>query len=166
MNRALTVTVLLATMACAPSREPAPPGPETLMGLTLTALDRGDFDEAAGHARLLPVGDTTPAGRRALLLRALVGLDPRNGARAPNQAADAAARYTAAAPDPLDAALGRLLYSIALDLGADPSVGASATTAELPRLSTPTIASRLTDLERVVKNLRGELERIQATLKS
>lgn len=166
MNRALTVTVLLATMGCVPQRESTPPSPETLMGMTLAALELGDLGAAARHARELPMDDSTPAGRRALLLRALVGLDPRNPGRAPNQAADAAARYTAGSPDPLDAALGRLLYGIALDLGADPAIGAKSTADDLPKLTGPTVASRLSELERVVKDLKGELARIQATLKS
>jgi hypothetical protein len=37
---------------------------------------------------------------------------------------------------------------------------------ELPRLTGPTLASRLEELELSVKQLRGELARIQATLKS
>lgn len=165
MKRVLAVTVLLATMGCLPPREPSPPSPETLVGMTLAALELGDVGAAAQHARALPAEDTSPSGRRALLLRAVVGLDPRNPVRAPNQAADAAARYTATAPDPLDAALGRFLYGMALDLGAAP-VGGMTKETELPRLKGPTLASRLEELELSVKQLRGELARIQATLKS
>lgn len=165
MRRASTCIALLALAACVPVREPAP-SPESLMTLTLTALERGDLDAAARHARALPVDDTSARGRHALLLRALVGLDPRNRVRAPNQAADAAARYAATASDPLDAALGRLLYGLSVDLGAAPSGGGVVAGGELPRLTGPTVAGRLEELERVVKELRTELARIQATLKS
>jgi len=165
MTRALLCMVALAATGCVPPREPAP-SPESRMTLTLAALERGDLDAAARHARALPDDDTSAPGRRALLLRALVGLDPRNPVRAPNQAAHAAARYTASAPDPLDAALGRLLYGLAIDLGATPTGGAMVADGDLPRLSGPTVAGRLEALERVVKELRSELARIQATLKS
>lgn len=166
MTRLLTyVMVAVALAGCVPAPDSSP-SPETLMVRTLEALDRGDLDAAARHARALPVDDTSPAGRRALLLRALVGLDPRAPARAPNQAADAAARYAASAPDALDAALGRLLYSLAIDLGAEPMGSAPAGRGDLPQLRGPTVAARLAELERVVKELRTELARIQATLKS
>jgi hypothetical protein len=164
MRRVLACGALVALAACVPPREPAAPNPETLMALTVDALERGDLDAAARHARSLPTTDTSVRGRQALLLRALVGLDPRNRVRAPNQAADAAARYATSARDPLDAALGRLLYGLAVDLGAVPT-GATAA-GELPRLPNPTLAARIEELERVVRELRGELARIQATLKS
>jgi hypothetical protein len=166
MRHLLTCIVLLTLVGCVPRRESATPSPETLMALTLDALERGDLNAAARHARSLPTTNTSPRGRQALLLRALVGLDPRNPVRAPNQAAHAAARYAASAPDPLDAALGRLLYSLAVDLGAVPTGGGGTAGAELPRLRSPTVAARLEELERVVRELRGELARIQATLKS
>jgi len=159
------VMVSLALAGCVPAPESSP-SPETLMARTLEALDRGDLDAAAQHARALPDDDTSRAGRRALLLRALVGLDPRVPARAPNQAAAAAARYAATAPDALDAALGRLLYSLAIDLGAKPMGGGPAGRGDLPQLRGPTVAARLAELERVVKELRTELARIQATLRS
>jgi hypothetical protein len=166
MTRVLTGLGLLAVLGCAPHGRSAAPGPETVMALTLDALERGDLNAAARHARSLPTADTSPRGRQALLLRALVGLDPRNPVRAPNQAADAAARYAASARDPVDAALGRLLYGIAVDLGAVPTEGGATSGGALPRLRQPTMAARLQELERVVKELRGELARIQATLKS
>jgi hypothetical protein len=59
-----------------------------------------------------------------------------------------------------------LLYSLAVDLGAVPTGGGGTAGAELPRLRSPTVAARLEELERVVRELRGELARIQATLKS
>jgi hypothetical protein len=166
MKRVLTGVVLLTVLGCVPPPESATPHPEALLALTLDALERGDLNAAARHARSLPTTDTSPRGRRALLLRALVGLDPRNPVRAPNQAADAAARYAASASDPLDAAVGRLLYGLAVDLGAVPTGGGVSAGGELPRLRGPTVAARLEALERVVKELRGELARIQATLKS
>jgi hypothetical protein len=156
--------LLLWTLGCArpAGLNPAPTEPLTL---ALAALERGDLTRATLHAEAVPPDEGSATSRQALLLRTLLALDPRNPARAPERAAALATQYVDGAEDPWDAALGRFLYSMALDLGAPPEAGTS-TGAAMPRLAGPPLAARLQELERSLARLRGELARIQATLKS
>lgn len=154
------LALLLGTGGCVTTPSPARPAPAARVDLALQALERGDLRQARRHLDAVPESDSTAPGRRAMLVRALVALDPRNPDRSPTRGAALAARYVATAPDPLDAAVGRFLYAVALDLGA-PSPGAAAPA----RLSGPTLAGRLAELEQAVARLRSELARIQETLK-
>lgn len=155
----------VAAVGCAPLRTDPGPSPSDRVDQALAALADGDLRLAQRYAEAVPEGDTTEAGRQALLVRAMVALDPRSPSRSPGQGAELAARYAAAAPNEADAALGRFLYALALDLGAKPPATSAAAAEAMPQLAGPSLAGRLVELERAVARLRSELARIQETLK-
>lgn len=88
----------------------------------LAALDNGEY--AAAAQRLAPVAAICPVdelGSRALLLLAAAELDGRNPDGEPDAAAELAAfQLSRSGPDDWTGALAAELYTIALDLGADP----------------------------------------------
>lgn len=167
MSRAALTGLIVAAAvwSCATARTDPRPVPADQLSLALQALEAGDVRLAQRYAEALPDDDSTELGRRTLLVRALLALDPRSTDRAPARGAALAARYVATAPDPLDAVLGRFLYAVALDLGAKAPAGAPAGAAALPQLGGPSLAGRLVELEQAVARLRSELTRIQETLK-
>jgi hypothetical protein len=157
----MPIAILVVGACAAPrSAHQTAPAPADRLRAALAAHEAGDVPLAAKHAAAIVPDTSTRAGRLALLLQALVALDPRNPGRAPQRGATLAAQYLAAAHDEGDAALGRFLYAMALDQGATPD-----TSAGLPQLSGRPLAHRLQELERAVARLRTELARIQETLK-
>jgi hypothetical protein len=159
MTRAWLAPLLLAAGACALARPAAAPGPTDRMESAIAAQEAGDVERAASLTAA--IADTSSeVGRTALLLQALLALDPRNPQRSPKRGAALAARYLETDPDDLNAAVARFLYAMALDLGAVPD-----TADGLPQLDRRALANRLQELERAVLRLRAELARIQETLK-
>jgi hypothetical protein len=156
--RSAAALLLLAAGGCAAGPAPQAPSPTTLFAQALDATEAGNIPLAVKRLDAIP--DSSSLSRQALLLKALLALDPRNPSRAPGQAADLAAQYSATARNRVDAALGTFLYAMALDLGAPPDSGASSL-----HLPARTLASRLQELEQAVARLRTELARIQETLK-
>jgi len=131
----------------------------------LDALDGGDLSGALRHLEAAAEFGDGGIARQARLLGAAVALDPRNPSRDPNLAARLAGPTAGDAGSEWEAALGRTLYSIALDLGAGQAAVSSETAADLPHLTAPSLAARMQKLESTVAELRKELERIRETLK-
>jgi hypothetical protein len=155
--------VLMTAAACVPPGAPPPSGPNRL-DQALDALARNEVRTATLHLRFVAdSGRTERLRRTATLLLAVLSLDPRNPARDPDRAAQLAARYVAGANNEAETELGRALYLVALDLGADARKVAGAPA--VPDLRRPPVADRLRDLEREIASLRDELERIRKTLK-
>jgi hypothetical protein len=160
MTHARLVPLLLAAGGCVLARPTTQSRPADPLERVLEAQASGDVALAAARAAALRPDTSSAAGRTALLLQALLALDPRNPARSPKQGAALAARYLETNPNDVDAAVARFLYAMALDLGAVPD-----TANGLPQLDRAALANRLQELERAVQRLRAELARIQETLK-
>lgn len=129
VRKTVSCTALLLTMvlpACSLAGRADSPSGETgrrrAIQYGLEALDSGEYAEAA--QRLAPVAAICPVdelGSRALLLLAAAELDGRNPDGEPDAAAELAAfQLSRSGADDWTGALAAELYTIALDLGADP----------------------------------------------
>lgn len=170
-------TLLWMSLGCAPFRgiteeappaAVAPPDPEASLRIAVDAIDERDFSKAR-HRLLALAHDCAPPSPevkdRAALLLASIELDVRNPSGRPDAAAAVAARMLArSTPGDPEAALARVLYTLALDRGAKPidpdselirpgyGCPADAThvwpdAAPLPEPIAPTTAQRLAALE-------------------
>ncbi|HET7039700.1 MAG TPA: hypothetical protein VFH97_07420, partial [Gemmatimonadales bacterium] len=120
MRRALLASLLLAAGACALARPAQQPRPADYLESALEAQAAGDIELAAARAAAVGADESSAVGRMALLLQAMLALDPRNPERSPKQGAVLAARYLETGQDGANAAVARFLYAMALDLGAAP----------------------------------------------
>lgn len=156
---------MAAALGCGHPQANRQPAPKERVDLALTALHQGDLALAALRLRPEDVSGNDVAGRRAVLLGALLALDARNADRDPDLAARLAGQYLTMARDPFDLALGNFVYGLAFDLGAAPRTRQPGTQAPLPRVPVPTLADRLRVLDSAVADLRAELTRVRETLK-
>lgn len=130
---ALACTIPWISSGCAPfpglAEETPPaavvePDPEATLRRAVAAIDEGDFTKARRRLLVLAHDCAPPSAKikdRAALLLASVELDVRNPSGRPDAAASVAARMLArSTPGDPDAALARVLYTLALDRGAKP----------------------------------------------
>lgn len=119
---------LVAAAGCGALRSPgsAPEAAERLRA-GAAALEEGDFTAAEADLRWAAARcGAGQYGREALLMLAVVHLDPRNPSRAPSLAADYAGRYLLRAETPPELrSLGRAVYLLALEHGGQPPDAAS-----------------------------------------
>lgn len=165
--------------------EAEPPETEPPETDPVAPLARGDFAEATARlAGLARQCDRGKLGRRAILMRAMLELDPRNPTGSPDTAALLAGRYLQL-PDaePMGIAMAETVYLLALDRGGSPVEEPWAYPAVAPRFTgcdrsgalpghlrelpthPGTPASRaLADTWRALRVARDQVEALQAEL--